>query len=76
MHQTLSEMGFTIPYSQANFLWCTRSDKRTLDIYEKLKLERILVRYMEYPDWGDGLRITVGTDPQVDALLEILPSML
>ena len=76
MHQALAEMGFAIPHSQANFLWCTRSDKRTLDIYEKLKLERILVRYMEYPDWGDGLRITVGTDPQVDALLEILPSML
>ena len=39
-------------------------------LYEELKQRRILVRYMDYPGWGDGLRISVGSDPQIDALLE------
>ena len=30
-------------------------------LYERLKAERILVRYMDYAGWGDGLRISVGT---------------
>ncbi len=25
---------------------------------------------MDYPGWGDGLRISVGSDRQIDALLE------
>ena len=32
----------------------------------------VLVRYMSYPGWGDGLRISVGTDEQVDACLTLL----
>jgi histidinol-phosphate aminotransferase len=30
---------------------------------------------MSYSDWGDGLRISVGTDDQVDACLALLRSM-
>ncbi len=35
---------------------------RSRPFYEELKRRRILVRYMDYPGWGDGLRISVGTD--------------
>ena len=38
-------------------------------IYEELKKRRILVRYMCYEGYGDGLRISVGTDTEVDTLL-------
>jgi histidinol-phosphate aminotransferase len=31
---------------------------------------------MRYPDWGDGLRISVGTDEQVDACLALLRTLL
>ena len=34
---------------------------RSRPLYEQLKRDRILVRYMDYPGWGDGLRISVGT---------------
>ena len=37
--------------------------------YEGLKAQRILIRYMDYPGWGDGLRISVGTHDQIDACL-------
>ena len=58
--------------SQANFVWCRRSDRPVKPIYEELKRRQILVRYMIYEGYGDGLRITVGTDAEIDRLLEEL----
>ncbi len=31
---------------------------------------------MDYPGWGEGLRITVGTDEQIDACLALLRTMI
>jgi histidinol-phosphate/aromatic aminotransferase/cobyric acid decarboxylase-like protein len=31
---------------------------------------------MSYPGWGDGLRISVGTDEQIEALLTLLKAMV
>jgi histidinol-phosphate aminotransferase len=31
---------------------------------------------MDYPGWGDGLRISVGTDDQVDACLDQLKTIM
>jgi histidinol-phosphate/aromatic aminotransferase/cobyric acid decarboxylase-like protein len=36
----------------------------------------ILVRYMNYPNHGDGLRVSVGSDAEVDRLLEELRTMV
>jgi histidinol-phosphate aminotransferase len=72
----LAELGFAVVPSQANFIWCTHAAKPAQTIYQELKANRILVRYMRYPGWGDGLRISVGTDEQVDALLALLRTML
>ena len=68
----LRALGFTVTDSQANFVWCTHPERPAQPIYEQLKAERVLVRYMDYPNWGNGLRITVGTDEQIDALLSLL----
>ena len=43
-------------------------------IYENLKRNQVLIRYMNYQDWGEGLRISVGTDDQVNACLTRLES--
>ena len=45
-------------------------------VYEKLKASHVLVRYMNYPEWGEGLRISVGTDEQVDACWTLLKAIL
>tara|TARA_B100000959_G_C14671193_1_gene496525 strand:- start:454 stop:684 length:231 start_codon:yes stop_codon:yes gene_type:complete len=76
MTEALEDLGFDIPPSQANFLWCTHPTVPLRPIYERLREERILVRYMEYADWGDGLRISVGSDEQVDACLMMLRMMV
>ena len=45
-------------------------------LYEQLKDEGILVRYMDYPRWGDGLRISVGTDRQIETCLDRLKALM
>jgi histidinol-phosphate aminotransferase len=45
-------------------------------IYEGLKAKNILIRYMSYPGYGDGLRISVGTPAEVEALLGALKAVL
>jgi histidinol-phosphate aminotransferase len=70
--EALTRLGFDVTPSQANFVWCRRADRPVKPIYEELKRRMILVRYMVYEGYGDGLRITVGTDAEVDQLLEEL----
>ncbi len=61
---------------QANFVWCTHPSLPVEQIYRELKQAGVLVRYMHYAGWGDGLRITVGTDEQVDACLSQLRTLV
>ena len=72
----MEQLGFSVQPSQANFVWCTHPQRPARPLYEQLKQRQILVRYMEYPGWGDGLRISVGTDEQIDACLGVLRSLL
>ncbi|MFO0867627.1 MAG: histidinol-phosphate transaminase [Pirellulales bacterium] len=72
----LRSLGFTVPDSQANFVWATWAGRPLRPLYEQLKSQRVLVRYMNYPNWGEGLRISVGTDEQTDACLSLLQPLL
>ncbi|MEZ6135986.1 MAG: histidinol-phosphate transaminase [Pirellulaceae bacterium] len=72
----LRALGFSVCNSQANFVWCTLADQPVQPLYERLKQDQVLVRYMNYPGWGDGLRISVGTDDQVDACIAFLRNYL
>jgi len=66
--------GYVVPASQANFVWCTGGPPAA-PTYEALKARKILVRLMRYPGLPDGLRITVGTDAEVDRFLDALGSV-
>ncbi|MFV2069474.1 MAG: histidinol-phosphate transaminase [Pirellulales bacterium] len=72
----LRRLGFDPVESQANFVWSPHPRREVHSLYQRLKAEGVLVRYMNYPDWGEGLRISVGTDSQVDACLALLEDML
>lgn len=76
MEKRLAELGFDVTPSQANFVWCRHPDRQHREIYDFLKQNQILVRYMEFPNWGDGLRISVGTDDQIDACMMMLERSL
>ena len=71
----LRSLGFQPVESQANFVWCTHPERPHRPMYEALKARQILIRFMHYPGWGDGLRITVGTDDEIDAFLACLKTL-
>jgi histidinol-phosphate aminotransferase len=72
----MRNLGFVTVDSQSNFTWNTHPRLPVRPMYERLKRDRILVRYMNYPGWGDGLRISVGTDAEVDVCLERLKAIV
>jgi histidinol-phosphate aminotransferase len=72
----MRDLGFAVPDSEANFVWGTRPGQSVRPIFERLKASRVLVRYMDYEGWDDGLRITVGTDDQIDALLGLMKGLV
>ncbi|MBS0264104.1 MAG: histidinol-phosphate transaminase [Planctomycetes bacterium] len=83
----LTALGFQVVPSQANFVWSTHPTISHQTIYEALKRRKILVRFMRFSDvaWApqsqfNGLRISIGTDPEIDALIaalqQIVPELL
>jgi len=72
----LSQLGFCVTPSKANFVWCQHPDGQHQAIYEHCKEGGYLIRFMVYPGYGDGLRISVGTDEQVDACLDLIQQWL
>lgn len=68
-------IGFDALESQANFVWCTHPERPHKPIYEALKARGMLVRFMHYAGWGDGLRISVGTDEEIDAFLAMMKTL-
>ena len=65
-------LGFEPVASHANFVWSTHPSLPVKPLFEQLKQNAVLVRYMSYAGWPDGLRISVGTDDQIDACLTVL----
>jgi histidinol-phosphate aminotransferase len=72
----LQSLGFAAVDSQANFVWAPHPAADLKLLYQRLKEQQILVRYMNYAGWGDGLRISVGTDEQIDACLAAIRRLL
>ncbi|KAA3597782.1 MAG: histidinol-phosphate transaminase [Candidatus Scalindua sp. AMX11] len=67
----LKKLGFSVYRSQTNFVMIKCANNfAAKDIYERLKEQKILIRYIEEPGLEDCLRITVGTEGEIDALLE------
>ena len=62
-------LGFQVTPSEANFVWCREPASCVRKYYDTLKEQRILVRYMNYPEYGEGLRISVGSDQEIEVAL-------
>lgn len=76
MEAALTYLGFHVTPSEANFVWCQWPGRLLQPIYTALKERRILVRWMKYADYGEGLRISVGTDAEVETLLAELGRLI
>ena len=65
----LENMGFRVFPSETNFLWVKPPRISAADLYRRLREQNILVRYFSGDRTQDYLRITIGTDEQMQALL-------
>jgi len=66
----LRALGFTVLPSSANFVFATPPAPLTAaEVYDRLAEKHIFVRHFKIPGIDNYLRITVGTDDQVDTML-------
>jgi histidinol-phosphate aminotransferase len=65
----LTQMGWDVLPSHANFILVSCPDGRGRDAYLGLKRQGILVRYFDQPGLADKIRITIGQNHQNNALL-------
>ena len=72
----LKELGFTFPDSKSNFIFASHPDKPASEIFEELKRRKIFVRYWDKPMINNYLRITIGTNKEMDILFEALKDIL
>jgi len=65
----LRGLGFDVLASQTNFLWTRPAGCSAKDLFEKLRAEKIFVRYFDATRTAAHVRITVGTEAEVDRLI-------
>ena len=72
----MASLGFTFADSMANFLFVTHERVKAKELFEALKAEGIYVRYFNKPRIDNHLRITIGTDEEMDTLFDFLRTYL
>lgn len=72
----LKELGFRFPDSRANFIFASHEEVPAAEIFQALREADIYVRYWNKPRINNSLRITIGTDEQMDRLISFLKNYL
>jgi histidinol-phosphate aminotransferase len=69
----LRRAGFGVEDSAANFLWVDCSSKGGgKAAYDRLRAGGVLARWFAGPRLEGGIRVSIGTDPDMDRFLELL----
>lgn len=71
-----AQMGFSCTDSQSNFLFVSHEKIYAKEIFEALRREKIYVRYFAALRLDNYLRVTVGTDEQMEELYGTLERIL
>ncbi len=73
----LSELGFEVCESQANFLWVKPLGLTAKTLFEELRRKNIIVRYFGNDErTKDYLRVTIGTAPEMFTFLDAVETIL
>ena len=72
----LRALGFEVSDSRTNFVFCTHPRKKAREIFESLKEQGVYVRYFNKPRIDNHLRISIGTDEEMDRLCQLLSNIL
>ena len=74
--ERLAALGFSFPDSQANFLFIRHRSVPAEELYGALRANAIYVRYFRAPRTSEYLRVTIGTDAEMEALYAFLEEYL
>ena len=74
--QQLTDRGFTVLDSRANFVFASTNRISGGKLYKELKKNGILVRHFDAPRIENWLRITIGTPEQMQALMDAVDKIL
>ena len=74
--KALRELGFSFNRSQSNFLFVTHEKVPARELFAALREANIIVRYFDKPRIDNYLRITIGTDEEMDTLISFLRDYL
>ncbi|MDF2522824.1 MAG: histidinol-phosphate transaminase [Clostridiales bacterium] len=74
--QELRELGFTVAESMANFVFASHDNYPAQSLFEQLKGMGILVRYFKKPNIDNYLRISIGTDEEMDIFLKSVKKII
>ncbi len=65
-------LGFKVLDSQTNFIFATKDDMSMKDMFEYLKTKKVFIRYFSVPRIENYVRITIGTDEEMNVFLNEL----
>lgn len=75
--EEFKKLGFSFGDSMSNFLFVTHESVRAEELFMALRQQNIYVRYFKKPERiNNYLRVTIGTDEEMDALFAFLRSYL
>lgn len=72
----LKELGFSFADSKANFIFASHERVPAKELFEALKAEGIYVRYFNKPRISNYLRISIGTEEEMETLFAFLRNYL
>ena len=72
----LKELGFTMPDSKSNFLFISQPRVSAKELFTALREKNIYVRYFDKPRIDNMLRVTIGTDEEMDQFIAFLKEYL
>lgn len=71
----LEKLGFSVLPSQANFVFAKPPKGNAAEVAQKLREQKVLVRYFSAARVNQFLRITIGNDEQMQQLISVLKNM-
>lgn len=76
VEKQLKQMQFTVTPSAANFIFISHASIPAKELFEKLRGEGVLVRYFASPRIDNFLRVSIGTDEEMDEFLKAIAGII